>query len=336
VVEWRDTSGSTDTALLLDISSAGNSAQACHLVDEFVERLSSEAPSGVLVDMNAGELLLTRGVLTKIKQQIQRTGANLGILYSVVPQTQQAALDEGLFVKEKLSANGFPIRQPLPKETTPGIAEKASRPEAPSMQKTSSKAKTPATRVDLPDFSQSKSSTAKPADFVPVAPQSLEIPELAEPEVISMEETFIEIEEEVGLEEILDALDEPQEIVYADNAMETLYLRQTLRSGKTIRFNGNIIIIGDVHAGSEITAGGDIIVWGELRGLAHAGAQGNYKAEIRAMKIEALQLRIADYIARRPDRIYYHKDGVEQPISPEVARVADGEIKIFKTALSRN
>ncbi len=95
------------------------------------------------------------------------------------------------------------------------------------------------------------------------------------------------------------------------------------------------MIVGDVHTGSEITAAGDIVVWGELRGIAHAGAKGDYRTEIRAMKIEALQLRIADYIARRPDRIYYHKDGAENIISPEVARVADGEIKIFKTTLPK-
>jgi len=85
-----------------------------------------------------------------------------------------------------------------------------------------------------------------------------------------------------------------------------------------------------------VTAGGDIVVWGELRGIAHAGAQGNYRSEIRAMKIEALQLRIADYIARRPDRIYYHKESPEGAFSPEAARVADGEIKIFKTMLPRS
>ena len=40
----------------------------------------------------------------------------------------------------------------------------------------------------------------------------------------------------------------------------------------------------DAHAGSEISATGDITVWGEIRGIAHAGSQGDYRAEIRAMK----------------------------------------------------
>jgi septum site-determining protein MinC len=114
----------------------------------------------------------------------------------------------------------------------------------------------------------------------------------------------------------------------------TLYLKQNLRSGKTVRFDGNIIIIGDVHAGSEITATGDITVWGELKGIAHAGSNGNYRAEIRALRIEAIQLRIADYIARRPDRIYYHKD-LDGQWAAELAKVADGEIKIVQELIGR-
>lgn len=328
MVNWRENSEQTGTIFLLDLSKAGNSAQACHLVDAFIETLT-DTSENVLVDINAGDLLLTRGVLSKIKQQILKSSASLGIMYATVPQTQQAALDEGLFVKEKPTSNAsVSFRQPLPLKK-----ENATKPTVSSVNTPSS----PATSVDLPDFRQTRVTPAneKPsADFTAVAPQSLEIPELAEAEV----ETEILSDELMETERLEDGtidLETTQEVVYTDTALETLYWRQTLRSGQTIRFHGNIIIIGDVHAGSEITAGGDIVVWGELRGIAHAGAQGNYKSEIRAMKIEALQLRIADYIARRPDRIYYHKDGSEVVISPEVARVADGEIKIFKTLLPR-
>lgn len=326
-----------ETALLLDISKAGNSAQACQLADEFVARLE-ERPAGILVDINAGDLLLTRGVLTKLKQQIQRAGAVLGTMYATVPQTQQAALDEGLFVKEKFSTPWSPIRQPLPlKGVSPRSAERPAKPAAggePSRFYGSAKS---VDGIDLPDFSQPRA--ANPANIIPeesfevVAPQSLEVPELPEPEL----EESVELVEAMTYETT--RTEEPevltQEVTYTETAVDTLYLRQTLRSGQTVRFKGHVIIVGDVHAGSEITAGGDIVVWGELRGIAHAGALGNYKAEIRAMKIEALQLRISDYIARRPDRIYYHKDGADHGYSPEVARVADAEIKIFKTMLPK-
>lgn len=329
-MELQESNKERDIALLLDISMAGNSAQACQLADEFVARLS-EGPVGSMVDINAGDLLLTRGVLTKLKQQIQRAGATLGTMYATVPQTQQAALDEGLFVKEKLVAEWTPIRQPLPlksaksKLATQPISPKIA-PKAEGATNTQGAEKS----VELPDFSQPRpAGAAKGEDFEAVAPQSLDIPELGEVAVELISDEDLALESEIIEEEI------QQELVYPDAGFETLYLRQNLRSGQTVRFNGNIVIVGDVHAGSEITAGGDILVWGELRGIAHAGAQGNFKSEIRAMKIEALQLRIADYIARRPDRIYYHKEGAEHGIAPEMARVADGEIKIFKTMLSK-
>lgn len=332
MVELQETNKERDIALLLDISMAGNSSQACQLADEFVARLS-EGPVGSMVDINAGDLLLTRGVLTKLKQQIQRAGATLGTMYATVPQTQQAALDEGLFVKEKLVVEWTPIRQPLPlKSTKSKLATQPISPIIAPKPEGATQAQNAAKGVDLPDFSHPRQSTgSNTEDFEAVAPQSLDIPELGEAaiELISDEDLSLETETEIT-EEVIQ-----QELIYPDAGFETLYLRQNLRSGQTVRFNGNIIIVGDVHAGSEITAGGDILVWGELRGIAHAGAQGNFKSEIRAMKIEALQLRIADYIARRPDRIYYHKEGAEHGIAPEMARVADGEIKIFKTMLSK-
>jgi septum site-determining protein MinC len=338
VVNLPENKRDREIALLLDVSKAGNSAQACQLADEFVARIA-EGPAGTLVDINAGDLLLTRGVLTKLKQQIQRAGATLGTMYATVPQTQQAALDEGLFVKEKLVTEWTPIRQPLPLQSA---KSKMATPPAATAKKSEADAEKAASKsgVSLPDFSQPRPSMAAHSpveDFEPVAPQSLEVPELAAPEVEEMavvetSEMIMELDVEADETE---AVELPQEVVYPDAGFETLYLKQNLRSGQTVKFNGNIIIIGDVHAGSEITAGGDIVVWGELRGIAHAGAQGNYKSEIRAMKIEALQLRIADYIARRPDRIYYHKEGSDLTPAPELARVADGEIKIFKTMLPR-
>jgi septum site-determining protein MinC len=338
VVNIQESNKDRDNALLLDISKAGNSAQACQLADEFMLHLS-EGATGLLVDINAGDLLLTRGVLTKLKQQIQRVGAILGTMYATVPQTQQAALDEGLYVKEKLLGEWAPIRQALPlKGNSPRSAERPAQlatggePSRGAGQVKPGEVKM-GSGVNLPDFSQLRAALPTEAQFEAVAPQSLDIPELPEPQ---MEES-VELVESLTYEttRVEESATFTQEVTYTETAFDTLYLRQTLRSGQTVRFKGHVIIVGDVHAGSEITAGGDIVVWGELRGIAHAGAQGNYKSEIRAMKIEALQLRIADYIARRPDRIYYHKDGAEHASSPEVARVADAEIKIFKTMLPK-
>lgn len=338
MVDFRESNLGHELALLVDVSTAGNSVRACQIVDEFVGRLS-EHPVGVTVDLNAGDLLLTKGVMTRLKQQIIQAGATFGTVYSSMPQTQMAALDEGLYVKEKLVTDWTPIRQSLPIK-----GKSTATPPTPSATGTINKPATlppvpKAAGVDLPDFSRPKTNGETKSmpffDFIPVAPQSTDIPELTEPAALEQAPPA-DVDETVSLSiESLSDESDSLEVEFPDTAFETLYIRQTLRSGQTIRFNGNVVIVGDVHAGSEVTAGGDILVWGELRGIAHAGAQGNYKSEIRAMKIEALQLRISDYIARRPDRIYYHKDGAETVISPEVARVADGEIKIFKTSLPK-
>lgn len=106
---------------------------------------------------------------------------------------------------------------------------------------------------------------------------------------------------------------------------EPLYLQTTLRSGADIQHNGTVIILGDLNPGSSVVANGDILVWGRLRGIAHAGAKGNARCLIMALQMEPTQLRIADFVARAPetppDHQYY----------PEVAYVTpQGAIRIAK------
>ena len=131
-----------------------------------------------------------------------------------------------------------------------------------------------------------------------------------------------------------------------------MVLEKTLRSGKTIRFAGDVMVYGDVNSGAHIEADGNIVVFGSLRGLAHAGARGDARAVIVSFDLGAPQLRIADHIgfasgspvsaepephglakisgdvvgglssllgrARQPDRAF----------NPEIAWVEGGEIRI--------
>ncbi len=113
-------------------------------------------------------------------------------------------------------------------------------------------------------------------------------------------------------------------------AFPTKYIKQTMRSGQVINYEGNVVIIGDCHPGSEITAFGDITVWGVLSGIAHAGSGGNQKARVRALKMNAIQLRIANCYSRRPDSlntVYIEKTN---SFTPEEARIVNGEIVVFK------
>jgi septum site-determining protein MinC len=95
---------------------------------------------------------------------------------------------------------------------------------------------------------------------------------------------------------------------------EPLYVKMTVRSGTEIRHPGSVIVFGDVNPGGEVIADGDILVWGKLKGMAHAGAKGNNQAAIVALHLEATQLRIGDYVAR--------VDIPTTQYSPEVARIS--------------
>ncbi|WP_019498390.1 septum site-determining protein MinC [Pseudanabaena sp. PCC 6802] len=89
------------------------------------------------------------------------------------------------------------------------------------------------------------------------------------------------------------------DLIQAASAIaEPLYVKMTVRSGTEIRHPGSAIVFGDVNAGGEVIADGDILVWGKLKGVAHAGANGNKQARILALHLEATQLRIGDLVAR--------------------------------------
>ena len=76
--------------------------------------------------------------------------------------------------------------------------------------------------------------------------------------------------------------------------------RGTLRSGDHIEAAGSLLVLGDVNPGARVSAVGHVLVWGRLRGVAHAGCRGDQGARIVALGLQPLQLRIADAIARGP------------------------------------
>jgi septum site-determining protein MinC len=114
-------------------------------------------------------------------------------------------------------------------------------------------------------------------------------------------------------------IDSPQPL------LEPLYLQMTVRSGVEIRHSGTVIMLGDLNPGGIVVADGDILVWGRLRGVAHAGASGNSKCLIMALQMEPTQLRIADFVARAPTT-------TPTQFYPEIAYVTSEGIRITKAA----
>jgi septum site-determining protein MinC len=97
-----------------------------------------------------------------------------------------------------------------------------------------------------------------------------------------------------------------------------IFVQRTLRSGMRISFQGNIIILGDVNPGGEVIASGSIFVWGRLRGMVHAGAEGDEKAVVAALDLHPMQLRIASTVALTPP----HRGKAQ----PEIARIENGQV----------
>lgn len=97
-----------------------------------------------------------------------------------------------------------------------------------------------------------------------------------------------------------------------------LFVKRTIRSGANISHTGHVTVIGDVNAGAQIIAGGNVVVWGRLRGMVHAGAEGDEGAVVCALDLSPTQLRIASHIAIPPEK--HGEPG------PEVAFVRDGQV----------
>lgn len=85
---------------------------------------------------------------------------------------------------------------------------------------------------------------------------------------------------------------------------ETKFIKGNLRSGQREEFSGSIAILGDLNYGAEVIAGENIIVTGIIRGVAHAGANGNKKAIISANAIDPTQVRIANVVKEITENDY--------------------------------
>jgi septum site-determining protein MinC len=101
-------------------------------------------------------------------------------------------------------------------------------------------------------------------------------------------------------------------------------VQRTLRSGYKLSSKGHVIVIGDVNPGAEIVASGSVVIWGKLRGVVHAGAEGDEHAVVCALDLAPTQLRIADKIAIPPQR--------KGKATPEIAHIQDDQV----TAVSWN
>lgn len=129
------------------------------------------------------------------------------------------------------------------------------------------------------------------------------------------------VEDDPQKEEVFKkALDE--KLMELSNTTGQFY-KGNLRSGQVLESETSIIVIGDVNPGAKIVSKGNIIVLGSLKGTVFAGATGNTNSFVVALDMNPVQIRIADTIARSPD-----KPIKEAKKEAKIAFLEDGNIYI--------
>ena len=100
----------------------------------------------------------------------------------------------------------------------------------------------------------------------------------------------------------------------------TAYYKTGLRGGQSIKFEGSVVIMGDVNPGSEVVANGNVIILGALKGMAHAGAGGDDTCFVSALDLKPTQLRIAETIS------YVPKSDKKGESTPAYAHIKNGQV----------
>lgn len=126
-----------------------------------------------------------------------------------------------------------------------------------------------------------------------------------------------------------------------DGGRRTLTVQRTVRSGTTVRFDGDVLVLGDVNPGAQIVASGSAVILGSCKGMIHVGATGDATATVIALDLEPTQLRIGRRIALVPEATSPAADGARARLlamftpsadrspEPRVARVVDDAIVIM-------
>lgn len=328
--------GFVENGFIIDLSNTKNTSQ---LVSELSSVMEHPEVKGKGICLKLGGIDLKQSQLLSIKALIESTDAQLAFIDTVSEQTDASAVSLGIIVS-KVSEDSNVAKYTAKEEKLEGeyvvvkeeVAESVEE-ELPAIGHTvevhadSDDADEPISTLEGIEDTYTEQTAQELSEIIPAEHFEADFEALAANEgLLSSEEVSKYILLDTG-----DVLPEnAQEHTKDTKDLPTLYISQTLRSGQTVTYEGNILIIGDAHPGSEIIADGDITVWGILGGIAHAGAQGNVSARVRALKLNAIQLRIAGLYARRNDTLNVPYVQKSNEFTPEEALIEDGKIVIYK------
>ena len=289
--------------------------------------LSTRQLKNKRVCLKLGSLDLKQSQLLSIKALIESMDAEIAFINTTSEQTEASAVSMGVNVSKM--ADNIEVASYVAEETVDEVAMASQEEnlEPKTVEVNAEEAKSAIVTEENVEDILGEQSTQELSEVIPSEHFTTDFERLALSEgLLSREEVSKYIMLDTG-----DVLPEGVEENDSDTkVLPTLYLNQTLRSGQTVSYEGNILIIGDAHPGSEIIATGDITVWGILGGIAHAGAKGNVSAKVRALKLNAIQLRIAGLYARRNDTLNVPYVQKTNEFTPEEAQIEEGKIVIYK------
>lgn len=328
--------GFVENGFIIDLSDAKNTTQ---LVFELSSIMEHPDVKGKNVCLKLGNLDLKQSQLLSIKALIESMDANIAFIDTNSEQTEASAVSLGIIISEITNESESAIVcSPSDEVKEEAVLVKTEEPVVEKFE--GDENKTVEIHADIPVESASAIETTEGIEDI-YNEESME--ELSE--IIPSEKYNSDFEALAANEGLFKTEDSSKYIlldtgdVLPEGAVEnsvnteslpTLYINQTLRSGQTVSHKGNILIIGDAHPGSEIVATGDITVWGILGGIAHAGSEGNITSKVRALKLNAIQLRIAGLYARRNDTLNVPYVQKTNEFTPEEALIEDGKIVIYK------
>ena len=328
--------GFVENGFIIDLSNAKNTTQ---LVFELSSIMEHPDVKGKNICLKLGSLDLKQSQLLSIKALIESMDASIAFIDTNSEQTEASAVSLGIIVSE-VADNVEPAVTCEPDENLKEeeVVVKTET-EEPQEAVTVEENKTVEVHADIPT-SSSPIETTEGIEDIYEEETTQELSEVIHADTFGTDfETLATNEGLIKNEDaskyiLLDTGDVlPQgaeENTVNTESLPTLYINQTLRSGQTVSYEGNILIIGDAHPGSEIVATGDITVWGILGGIAHAGSLGNVTAKVRALKLNAIQLRIAGLYARRNDTLNVPYVQKTNEFTPEEAQIEEGKIVIYK------
>ena len=322
--------GFVENGFIIDLSNAKNTTQ---LVFELSSIMEHPDVKGKRICLKLGSMDLKQSQLLSIKALIESMEATIAFIDTKSEQTEASAVSLGIIVSE------------ITKESVPTLTASSetvsmdAEPVAVKEEENEDENKT----IEVTAETEERYSPIETADGIEDTYEEETTQELSE---VIPAESFNNDFESLALNEGILKTEDASKYVLLDTgdvlpkgveentidteSLPTLYINQTLRSGQTVSYEGNILIIGDAHPGSEIVATGDITVWGILGGIAHAGSMGNITAKVRALKLNAIQLRIAGLYARRNDTLNVPYVQKTNEFTPEEAQIEDGKIVIYK------